>query len=799
VGGDLIYLDCNATTPVDPRVVAAMADALARLWGNPSSGHRLGREARLAVERAREQVAACLGAAPGEIVFTSGGSESDNWAIHGVVAPRPDAHVIASAVEHPAVLEPLRAAERRGEITLTVVGVDRLGRVDPAEVAAAIVPETALVSVMLANNEVGTLEPIAEIAAACRRRGVLVHTDAAQAIGKVAVDVRALGVDLLTVAGHKVYAPKGVGALYVREGVRLAPMIRGAGHERGLRAGTENVASVVGLGLACEIAAAELAGESPRLAALRDRLEAALAAGVPGVVRHGHPELRLPNTASVAFPGFDATLLLSRLADEVAASAGAACHTDEVTPSHVLTAMGVDLATARATVRFSVGRFTTEAEVDEGARRVIAVVRGAASRSGELRAGAATRDPGAPGTHRPGAVAAPRPQRGPSSRPAPLAASRDDSGDNGPAVHASPRVDDGEPEPVRLTRFTHGLGCACKIQPALLKGVLAKLPRPRQAEVLVGTETSDDACAWRLPDGSALVQTLDFFTPIVDDPRLFGAIAAANALSDVYAMGARPLFALNIVGFPVGVLPVSVLEEILAGAQEVAAEAGIPVLGGHTIEDPEPKFGWVATGLASAADLWRNAGARPGDAIVLTKSLGTGIWATAAKRGIAPAAGWQRACAVMRRLNRAAAELLRAAAPHAVTDVTGFGLLGHLHEMAAGSAVDVELWADAVPVLPGTLRLVEQGEVPGGTRANAAHAAGFAAFDASIPESLRLVLADAQTSGGLLAAVPPAALPALLDAPAEEGRAPLVVGAVSAEGRGRIRIRAGLGPGLGAC
>ena len=352
---------------------------------------------------------------------------------------------------------------------------------------------------------------------------------------------------------------------------------------------------------------------------------------------------------------------------------------------------------------------------------------------------------------------------------------------------------------MRLTRFTHGLGCACKVQPALLEAVLRRLPRPARAEVLVGTETSDDACAWRLPDGSVLVQTLDFFTPIVDDPRLFGAIAAANALSDVYAMGARPLFALNIVGFPVGVLPLEVLEEILAGAQEVAAEAGIPVLGGHTIEDPEPKFGWVATGLTTEAGLWRNTGARPGDAIVLTKPLGTGIWATAAKRGIAPEQGWRRACAVMRRLNATAAGLLRAASPHAVTDVTGFGLLGHLHEMAAGSAVDVELWADAVPVLPGTVRLIEQGEVPGGTRANASHAASFTSFDDDLGEATRLVLADAQTSGGLLAAVPSAAVAALLEAPAEEGAAPLVIGAVRAAGAGRIRILAGIGPCLGGC
>jgi cysteine desulfurase len=780
---ELIYLDCNATTPVDPRVVAAMSDALARLWGNPSSGHRRGVEARAAVERAREQVAACLGAEPGEIVFTSGGSESDNWALLGVLAQHPGAHVVTSAVEHPAVLEPLRAAERRGELSLTVVGVDRFGRVDPAAVAAAMTADTVLVSVMLANNEVGTLEPIVEIAALCRERRALLHTDAAQAVGKIPVDVHALGVDLLTVAGHKLYAPKGVGVLFVRRGVGLAPLIRGAGHERGLRAGTENVASLVGLGLACEMAAADLAEEAPRLAALRDRLEAALAAGVPGLVRHGHPELRLPNTSSCAFPGFDANLLLSRLADAVAASAGAACHTDEVTPSHVLTAMGVDLATARATVRFSVGRFTTKAEVDEGARRVIAVVGGVAR---DIRAPGGTGsfvglrppqdDSGGQGQRAEGTVQTPR---DPSPPLAPLAAAQDDR--------------------VRLTRFTHGLGCACKIQPQVLESVLRGLPRPTRTEVLVGTETSDDACAWRLPDGTVLIQTVDFFTPIVDDPREFGAIAAANALSDIYAMGARPLFALNIVGFPVGVLPTAVLEAILAGAQEVAAEAGIPVLGGHTIEDTEPKFGWVVTGTTTAARLWRNAGARPGDALVLGKPIGSGVWATAAKHGVAPAEGWARARRVMRTLNARAASLLETASPHAVTDVTGFGLVGHLHEMLAGSTADAELWADAVPVLPGTLRLVEQGEVPGGTRANAAHAASFASFDEAVAAPLRFILADAQTSGGLLAAVPPAAVAALLAAPAEEGAAFRVIGRVTGAGRGLIRVAAGPGPLPGGC
>ncbi len=370
-----VYLDNNATTAPDPRVVEAVVAALRDGWGNPSSGHLAGRRARALVDAARARVAACVGAEPDEVLFTSGGSESDNWAIRGVATAHGGGHVVTTAVEHPAVLATARALAAEGLIRLTVVGVDRSGRVDPGDVAAALAPDTVLVSVMLANNEVGTLEPVAEVAAACRRRRVPVHTDAAQAVGKVGVDCAALGVDLLTVAGHKLYAPKGVGALVVRAGGAIAPLVLGAGHERGLRAGTENVPGIVGLGVACEIVRAELAAETPRLAALRDDLEARLTAGFPALVRHGHPRERLPNTASVAFPGVDANALLAALADRVAASPGAACHTGAVHPSAVLTAMGVDAATALATVRFSVGRFTTAAEVAAAADRVLAAVR----------------------------------------------------------------------------------------------------------------------------------------------------------------------------------------------------------------------------------------------------------------------------------------------------------------------------------------------------------------------------------------------------------------------------------------
>lgn len=366
-----VYLDFNATTPVDPRVAEAVARATLDLFGNPSSPHAEGRRARAAVERARGQVATALGCTPDEVVFTSGGSESDNLALRGVLAARGGGRIVTSAIEHPAILQPAIALEIEGAARVEIVGVDRWGRVDPRDVARAVSPETVLVSLMLANNEVGTLQPVAEVAALCRERGVPVHTDAAQAVGKVPVDFAGLGVDLLTIAGHKLYAPKGVGALLVRRGTRLEPLVRGAAHEGGLRAGTENVPGIVGLGLACELAARQVAEEGRRLGRLRDRLRDRLREAVPGAVEHGHPEHRLPNTLSIALPGVASDALLAGVGDEVAASAGAACHAQEVKISHVLTAMGVPDELATATIRLSLGRWSTEADVDRASEVLV--------------------------------------------------------------------------------------------------------------------------------------------------------------------------------------------------------------------------------------------------------------------------------------------------------------------------------------------------------------------------------------------------------------------------------------------
>ena len=375
-----IYLDYNATTPVDPAVFAAMRPYLTDDFGNPSSNHAYGHRAHEAMDRARAQVASILGAAPDEIVFTGSGSEANNLAIKGVAlatlgrnSRRPNghpAHLITTAVEHPAVLNPCRYLADRFGFELTVVPVDITGQIDPDDVIRALTPRTVLVTVMLANNEVGTIEPVAALAKALRERGVLLHTDAAQAVGKIPVRVDDLGVDLLTVAGHKLYAPKGVGALYVRRGTQLDSLVHGAGHEGGRRAGTEAVAQAVALGKACELAASALPEEELRLRGLRDRLFQQLSAET-GCVLNGHPEQRLPNTLNVSFPGVDGEELLAATS-EIAASTGSACHAGRTEPSSVLLAMGLSRERALGAVRLSLGRWTTEEEVDAAAAHLIA-------------------------------------------------------------------------------------------------------------------------------------------------------------------------------------------------------------------------------------------------------------------------------------------------------------------------------------------------------------------------------------------------------------------------------------------
>jgi len=370
-----IYLDYNATTPVDSEVLEAMRPYLEEHFGNPSSSHPYGAEAREGVERARGQVAGLLGCKPEEIVFTSGGTESNNLAVKGAAQARRARgnHIITTAVEHPAVAEVVGRLGAAG-FRATVLPVDAAGLVDPGDVERAIEADTVLVTIMHANNEVGAIQPIEEISKITRRAGVVFHTDAAQSVGKIPARVEELGVDLLSVAGHKLYAPKGVGALYVRRGTRIEKLMDGASHERDMRPGTENVAGIVGLGQACEIAGRAMPGASLHMREMRDRLFEGLRGELGGVRLNGHPERRLPNTLSVGFLNLDASELLSRV-EGVAASAGAACHAGGAAGSTVLMAMKVPPGYAAGTVRFSTGRRTTAEEIDRAASLVVSAVR----------------------------------------------------------------------------------------------------------------------------------------------------------------------------------------------------------------------------------------------------------------------------------------------------------------------------------------------------------------------------------------------------------------------------------------
>ncbi|MEU7898098.1 cysteine desulfurase family protein [Nonomuraea sp. NPDC049152] len=367
LAGAPIYLDYNATTPVDPEALEAALPYLTTHFGNPSSGHRYASAPRQALDRARGQVAGLLGAAPEEIVFTGGGSEADTLAIRGAALGSGRRRIISLATEHPAVLRSCDSLRAEG-FGVTLLPVDRHGRLDPDELRAAVREEdTALVSIAYGNSETGTLQPIADLAAIAHAGGALFHTDAAQAVGKVAIDVAALGVDLLTVVGHKMYAPKGVGALYVRSGTPLHPVVHGGGQEGGLRAGTENVAFIAALGQAAEIARSQLPGSAVRLAALRDLLQAELEAGLPGRVRlNGHPAERLPGTLNVSIDGISGRALLAAV-PEIAAATGSACHEGVDAPSPVLLAMGLPPERAVAALRLSLGRWSTEQEVRQAA------------------------------------------------------------------------------------------------------------------------------------------------------------------------------------------------------------------------------------------------------------------------------------------------------------------------------------------------------------------------------------------------------------------------------------------------
>ena len=377
-----IYLDYNATTPHDPEVIEAMREFFEREFGNPSSTHFYGIAPKRAVEKAREQVAAFLNCSAEEIIFTSGGTESNNHAIKGIArALRAKGnHIITSSIEHPAVLEVCAFLEGSG-CEVTCVPVDDHGLVDVSAIEHALRPSTILISIMHANNEVGTIQHVEEIASVAHSRGIVMHTDAAQSLGKIPVDVQAMGVDLLSMAGHKLYAPKGIGVLYVREGIDLATFMHGAGQEAGRRAGTENILEIAGLGMACEIACRDLKKNMEHMKRMRDRLYEGICEQVGGVRLNGDFHKSLPNTLSVSFEGLEANRILEEIGLEVAASAGAACHSNTVMISHVLEAMHVPIKWAKGSIRLSTGRFTTQDEIEQAIAVIVKAIKDLKSQS----------------------------------------------------------------------------------------------------------------------------------------------------------------------------------------------------------------------------------------------------------------------------------------------------------------------------------------------------------------------------------------------------------------------------------
>jgi cysteine desulfurase len=733
-----IYLDYNATTPVLPEVAETMQPYLSEFFGNPSSTHWYGQQTKKAIEVARKQVADLLGCHTDEIIFTSGGSEANNYAIKGIALSLKEKgkHIITSQIEHPAVMEVCAYLANNG-YSVTYLPVNSEGLVDPDTVKKAITDETILITIMHANNEVGTIQPLAEISAIAHENDIIIHTDAAQSVGKIFTLVEELGVDMLSVAGHKLYAPKGIGALYLRRGINLEKMIHGADHERNLRAGTENVLEIVGLGKACELAKKDIKKNILHMQYMRDRLFDGLRKNLDEIIMlrvNGDEDNRLPNTLSISFPNIEANTLLAEIEDRIAASAGAACHSDNIDISTTLTAMKVPVHYAMGTIRLSTGKPTTRDEIDQAVKIISEAIKRLAPSDQAL-------------------------------------------------------FDDINPDDIKLTHFTHGLGCACKLRPQALEKILAKLPLPEDKNILIGTGTADDAAVYRIDSKTAVVLTVDFFTPIVDDPFDFGQIAAANALSDVYAMGARPLFALNIVGFPSNRLPMTILERILDGARQKADEAGIAIIGGHTIDDIEPKYGMVVCGTVHPEKVLSNAGAKTGNAIILTKPLGTGILTTALKRGLLSESQKKRLTKIMSDLNKKAAEIMAEFEVSSCTDVTGFGLLGHLKEMSSGSKLNAEIDLSQIPKIEPVMDMAAAGVIPGGTENNLKYIEEWIEWPENISPLEKYILCDAQTSGGLLISIGPADAAKLIESLHNAGvKSAALIGRFIGTGKGKIKV-----------
>jgi selenium donor protein len=484
---------------------------------------------------------------------------------------------------------------------------------------------------------------------------------------------------------------------------------------------------------------------------------------IPEIKLNGHPEKRLPNTLNISFPMVEAELLLEKMSP-VAASAGAACHSGSEVISPVLFAMNVPDYLAMGSIRFSLGRMTTSAEIEQAIPLIVNAYQGSRIEDGESRI-----------PHLPS-----------RQLPLPLPPPQTREGDSSSIQHPVSSIQH-PASSIQLTHYTHGLGCACKIRPQYLEKILKDLPVSSDPNILVGLKDPDDAAVYQVNEQVTIVQTVDFFTPVVDDPYDFGSVAAANALSDIYAMGGKPLFALSIVGFPEKLLPPEVLQQILRGASDKAAEAGISIIGGHTIEDTEPKFGLVVTGIIDKKKILTNSSAKPGDAIILTKPLGTGILSTGIKRGLVDKETERIMIDMMARLNEKAAHIMTSFAVNACTDVTGFGLLGHLKEMILGSHTGAEISYQKVPVLPMTWELAAMNMIPGGTRNNLQFVEDITDWDPAVPEIARIILADAQTSGGLLITLPESVAADFIDKCHEAGIGEAVVVGRIVEGE-RIRV-----------
>jgi len=731
---NLVYIDYNATTPIDPLVAEAMQPYLTGNFGNPSSSHYYGAKAREAIEIARGQVASMLGCEVDEIVFTSGGTESNNYAIKGYAFANREKgnHIITTSIEHPAVTEVCKYLEAKG-FKVSFIPVDEFGFVNPKDVRNTITPQTILISIMHANNEVGTIQPIEEISEIAHKKGIIVHSDCAQSVGKIPVNVNKLGVDLLSIAGHKFYAPKGVGALFVRTGIKLEKFVHGADHELNRRAGTENVLEIIGIGKACEMVEKNLLKYAKNMELTRNLLERELRKTPFKIRFNGSENKRLPNTLSLSFGGIEANTIVSEL-KSVAVSAGAACHSDSIDISPTLEAMKVPRDFAMGTIRFSTGRYSTKEEINFVVKEINRVIK-------KLQ------------------------------------------------PNEIPHFIDTKEE-IKLTQFTHGLGCACKLRPQLLEEILKSMPSPKDDRILVGTNSYDDAAVYKLDSKTSIVQTVDFFTPVVDDPFQFGAIAAANSLSDIYAMGGKPLFALNVVGFPSSRLPIEVLEKILEGANSKAKEAGISIIGGHTVDDTEPKYGLAVTGIIESKKIVKNSTAKQGDVLILTKAIGTGIYSTALKKGILNRNDEKLLIKNMAELNKTAAEVMLKVGVNACTDVTGFGLLGHLLEMMNASNTHAIIEFDRIKFLPEVLKLAVAGNIPGGTKDNLAYTRQYVNYSRSISDIKKYILNDAQTSGGLLISVSKSKSRQLLDLLKKKGvKSSAKIGEVTTSKKSKIEVK----------